>query len=109
MAMNKAERAHVEALETRLAFAWPTEAEPRRTVLEGDGWDYNAYRADVSKAWTEAHRHGYYYQGKRMGASRERRPLYATFEEARLALRWAMCREYAAALAEVDKMGEPTP
>jgi hypothetical protein len=94
MVMNKAERAHVEALETRLAFAWPNEAEPQRTVMEGIGWDMNHYARDV-------------YQGKRTGASQNRRPLYATFEEARLALRWALCREYAKQLRDVERMTQP--
>lgn len=109
MAMTKAEKARVEELETLLAFRWPTEAEPQRTVRaesssdQVEGWDFNAYNGSVDRKWTTTVSHGAFYNGKPTGASQSGIALYATEDDALVALRWKMCREMAAKLRNVDQ------
>jgi hypothetical protein len=61
--MNKAERAMVEALQTRLALRWPPE--PPRPVTPAEhmengvfrGWLFNEYTGEVSRGSTDGYRH----------------------------------------------------
>jgi len=112
MSMTKAEKANVERLETDLAFRWPTEPEPSRSVRASssgetvEGWDFNAWNSAITRMWSTSVNHGTFYDGKKSGDSQNGRPLYATERDALLALRWALCRKYAAELRIVDRRME---
>lgn len=112
MAMNKAEQLAFSLLKTELAFRWPTEAEPDRTVLPPSGggkvtgWNFNAHTGEVEEYWTCAVSHGRFYQGKEMTGSQGGRSLYATRREALVAMRWEMCWQMAGKLRAVDAMIE---
>lgn len=118
MAMNKSEQAAVEALREEMAFRWPTAAEPARSVApptagaaESEGWDFNEHTGLVSRYWSRTSTHGRFYDGKKTSASQNARSLYSTEADALLAMRWAMCRNFAAKLRAVDRQIEalPTP
>jgi len=113
MAMNKAEKAAMEALEREIAFRWPTMPEPKRMVIPEpmgkvevvDGYDYNLHTRTVRKCWTGSVRHGEWYDGRRSShASQNGKALYATEADALIALRWAICREVAGTLHGVDRL-----
>ena len=123
MAMNKAEKARMEQLERELAFRWPTAAEPQpmtrseieasrvevtsndrsvhKTRLVALGYCMNAYSGTVDKMWSDGHLHG---RGNHTGdgASQHMGVMYRTPGEAALAMRWQMCRNFAAKLRTVD-------
>ena len=123
MAMNKAERARVEELEREAAFRWPTAPEPQPMTLEeikaafveiaprdqsvryrqaaALGWVHNAYSQTVEPAWSTGVSHG---RGNHTGdgGSQGRGRIYRTRAEAALAMRWEMCRAFAAQLRAVD-------
>lgn len=114
MAMTKSEKARVEELERELAFRWPTVAEPIPqdipTKGETEGWLFNAHNASATHAWSKSYMHGTYYNGKRLGASQQGVRLYRTKADALIALRWAMCREFARKLYAVDQaLASETP
>ncbi|QWY83682.1 hypothetical protein [Rhizobium phage RHph_X2_26] len=118
MAMNKAERAEMDALKTELALEralrWPCYHKPvalsameidawreRHGVEVMPGWFFNSYARRVTHGCTG--RHGSDTQnpeGKYM--SRERSPMYRTKVEALMALRHALTLEHARGLAILD-------
>jgi len=122
MAMNKAEKARVEALETELAFRWPQEAEPlpmtraeiqantvevtrkdqsvMRTRKVALGWVHNAYSQRVEPAWSDGNIHGLGHTG--CYGSQTMGRIYRTRRDATLAMRWEMCRDFAKKLHQVD-------
>lgn len=124
MAMTKAERAHLEVVETELAFRWPGAPEPspmtRDEIVSGLvdvtprdqsigrgkrkvalGWVHNAYSMRVEPAWSNGINHG---RGNHTGdgGSQGMGRLYRSKSEAALAMRWEMCREFARKLRSVD-------
>lgn len=125
MAMTKAEKARVEAIEQELAFRWPMHPEPApvsRDEIEANlvevvprdrsvyktrrvylGWWFNAYGRRVEPAWSDGAIHGWgNHTGD--GGSKGSGTIYRTKADAAIALRWAMCREFAKALYAVDKI-----
>jgi len=129
MAMTKAERAQFEALQTELALRWPREAEPqpmtredikanleeltlrdqstiRKTRLGCKGWVFNAQSMRVDRAWSDGTYHG---RGNWTGGSASQNcgRIYRTFDEAALAMRWEMCRSFAADLRRAELLAEP--
>jgi len=111
MAMTKAERAEMGKLREELAFRWPTEPEPVRTLRATtgyvEGWDYNVYARSVTATWSHSSCHGPLSdEGHRLGGTQGARSLYATRTEAMVALRWALCRDFAAILHIHDQRAE---
>lgn len=130
MAMNKAERAALEAALTETALRWPTEAEPQPMTREdikaalvevqckdqscyktrkiAKGWFFNSYSAEVGPAWSDGMSHGLRnWTGD--NASQRMGEIYRTKREALLALRWTKCREIAKQLRAIDlRMAEDT-
>lgn len=109
MAMTKAEKAYMENLERDLSFRWPTVPEPERMPLPSngadvvDGWDFNTHTGFVEQCWSTSINHGSWYNGERMKhGRRDGQRLYATRADALIALRWALCREFARKLRDVD-------
>lgn len=117
MAMNKAERAKLEELKTALAFRWPTEAEPTPLTFDEikdnakqvsgswmkvvTGWDYNSYNQRVFPAWSSTISHGEGDPSSDRGSQQPGR-IFVTEEDAYVALRWDMCRDFAKRLRAVD-------
>lgn len=124
MAMNKAEQALVESLRVEAAFRWPTAAEPKpmtrdeiqaafvdlppsksvkRHYLQRAalGWSFNAYSASVDATWSTGSMHGSGHEDNG-SATQGMARLYRTQVDACVAMRWAMCREFAKKLRSVD-------
>jgi hypothetical protein len=118
MAMTKAERAEVQALRERAALGWSSEPEPERMPLPphpeyANGWSVNEHTERVCRAWTGSNVHGIgrhlpmvdgvpSYDWKNTSGSQNGRRLYATEADALVALRIALSRKFAKALAVVD-------
>jgi len=120
MAMNKAEQAAMEALRVEAALRWPTEAEPQPMIREeieaalvptqngrrvAKGWWFNTYSGTVERGWSSGSAHGWGNDDGRFGSQGMGR-IYRTKSEAALALRWELCRQFAAKLRLADKMME---
>ena len=130
MAMNKAEAAALEALKVECAFHWPTEVEPKpvdrewieqnkvtvkprdqsiyKTRMVALGWWFNTSSRRVEPAWSEGHTHG---RGCHTGdfGTQGMGVLYRTEREAYIAMRWAVCREFAQTLRSIDVAVETLP
>ena len=122
MTMTKDERATMDRLQTELAFRWPTEAEPMpvtrdwietnkvaltlrdRSVTRARhaaiGYSANPYSGEIGDMWSDGLSHGPNHTGD--GASQRMGVMYATRRDAAVAMRWAMCREFANKLRAVD-------
>lgn len=117
MAMTKAEKAEVAALQTQLALRWPVDADPT-PVSVGDTntaerelrvlWHFNAYSKTVEQGCTDGFRHALGRTDKpdRRDAGG---PWYSTQREAWIAMRWSVCRKFAAELALIDLKLEQPP
>jgi hypothetical protein len=110
MALTKAEKIERERLLTELSFRWPTEPDPVSMVVPTypdsvEGWRYNFYSCSVDRVWVAEGRYGYIGKAgtRSLSAHRESVRAYATEREAWIALRWAMCREYAGYLRALDR------
>ena len=122
--MTKAERARLEAAETRLAQAlalrWSgLEMPPRLPLPAADqtvvnGWYFNQHGSgNVFEAWTSSATHGFGHITARKeaaSASRNPRPVFASKRDALIALRVAKERDFAERLAEIDaQIAEAAP
>jgi hypothetical protein len=108
MAMTKKEREEMEALRRELAIASAfrmTDPVDRDLPPPTDfsdlsrGWDFNAHNRSVEKACSSCVHHGSGWE-----RTNTQRPahLYSTERRAWLALRYAIARQAAAHLAEID-------
>lgn len=109
MVMNKAEKEALESARIEAALRWPTEANPQPLTMklgdigEIDGWTFNAHVRFVERAWRGQNYSGYYRSdGTKSDGSRTFRVIYPTKRDAILAMRWALCREYAKLLRGCD-------
>lgn len=129
MAMTKAEKARMEELETALAMHWPAYPDPAPLTLQAikalgediprkdqsvasygptkraaRGWFQNAYSVRITRGWSDGHhcnRDAEYGDGaSRMDGNK----MYATKQEAAMAMRLEMTREFARKLASVDRV-----
>jgi hypothetical protein len=126
MAMTKAEKTRLEELETALALSWPAYPEPKpmtREEIEAAkvtvkpesnargygrtrialGWFCNAYNGEVSQGWSD----GMYHSRHNItgdSASQNIGRMYRTKQEAAMALRHEMSREFAKKLVAVDRI-----
>lgn len=131
MAMTKAEKARMEELETALALCWPAYAEPQvmtaeevrastvvlpsrsessmRTRTGAIGWFFNAHTGEVTKGWSNGVSHCREGEYGDSSASQQHGRIYRTREQAAMAMRIEMSREFARKLAAVDRIirGEP--
>jgi hypothetical protein len=124
--MTKAERAKLEDAETRAALAWPTFEEPTpltveqvRAIVADEGvmvqragypcgkqvarfWSCNAYSGRVLLGCSDGNSIGIDddWPGSQWRGDR----LYRTHEEARRALAWAIARDCAKKLRQVELM-----
>lgn len=116
MAMNKAERAHIEALEQSLrearALRWSEPVEPDLLAGSGDeisGFYVNVHSKKVGVAWSTRTTHGHDYasskEQKATGSSASQRgiDLYSTKELALQALRHEIVKQAVQDLAAIDK------
>lgn len=115
MSMNKAERAEMEALRTKLALRWSGLPEPERLPLPEfgnyvNGWFFYTHGMRVFPAWTEENAHGEWHRtddpldwSRRGYASQNSRAVYATKRDAYIALRLAVEQECAKRLRDIDR------
>ncbi|HIH2750786.1 TPA: hypothetical protein ACYLN4_006607 [Burkholderia lata] len=119
MAMNKAERAHVEALEQSLrearALRWSDPVEPDLLASSGNeisGFYANVYSKKVGVAWSTRTYHGRdcasSKEQKASGTSASQRgiDLYSTKVRALQALRHEIVKQAVKDLAEIDRQIE---
>lgn len=109
MAMTKAEKAKLAALDAELALVralrWTAPVQPDLPVPEfgqtTSGWQINTYSGRVYEAWSESAAHG---EGKARGSygSQKGIPLYSTRLLALQAMRAAVELECAQKLAAID-------
>jgi len=113
MAMTKAEKAQRHALRTDAALRWPTFDEPAKIDtaalrnapyskrMLAVGWWCNAYTQNVAQGCTDGTHHSNHSTEKTstQGAG----VFWPTELDALKALRWEMCRKYAADLAKIDE------
>jgi hypothetical protein len=119
MAMNKAEKAQMEHLQTALALCWPAYPCPQPMSVEeikaaqieglverhghkrsaAIGWFVNAYNSEVSQGLSDGHIHD---RSGNKSWSQGAGTMYRTKQEALMAMRHEASRDFAAKLARID-------
>jgi len=122
MVMNKKEQAELDSLRFQLleakalrycGMSAPIKLRPPDVYSDYvNGWDFNAYNSHIYEAWTSGGSHGEGHRDKKtdkniyIGGSQNSRTLFATKLDALVGLRLAKEKEFAKALAEIDKQIE---
>ncbi len=122
MVMNKKEQAELDSLRFQLLEAKALRysgisapiklGAPKEYTDYVNGWDYNSYNSRIYEAWTSGGSHGEGHRDKKtdknkyIGGSQNSCNLFATKLDALIGLRLAKEKEFAKALAEIDKQIE---